>query len=223
MGQREEADLWAAALAEAPLTIVRSGVAVGATGEAEGGRPRLAFGPALPAAAEATDEPLEFELAERATAADVRAAVEASLPPGRGLVDLHDVWIGAPSLPALARALEYRLEVEADVEADVEAEAVDRLSAAVATLLASSHLPRARTRGSRGGSFDLRPLVGDLAVAPREITDAGRAMSIRFVARVDPALGVGRPDDLLAALSDLVGLPLVATRMVRTRVHLADE
>jgi radical SAM-linked protein len=210
--QREESELWARALGGAFLTIVRS--APRSQLDHPGtDPPRLSFGPALPVGVEADEEPVEFELTDRMTIADVRTGVEAALPSGHRLVGIHDVWIGAPALPALVRELEYRFELDDT--------APEPIGTAAAALLRAEHLPRERTRGSRGGTFDLRPLVVALEVVPGE--PPGDRSVLRFVARVDPALGVGRPDDVLATLAELAGAPLVATRVVRSRVRLADD
>lgn len=210
--QRDESEVWTRALGAGFPTIVRSG----RRGEADDGgpgRPRVALGPALPVGAEADDEPLEFELTDRQTVADVRTRLESVIPPGRRLVHLHDVWIGAPALPALVRDVEYRIEVTGS--------APGRIAEAAGALLRTDRLERERTRGSRGGRFDLRPLVADVGVDP--VPSEGADAIVRFVGRVDPSLGTGRPDDLLAALSEFAGAPLLATRIVRTRVRLADD
>jgi radical SAM-linked protein len=232
--QRDEAEAWAWSLEDAALPLVRAGsrAAAHAAG-VDGSRPRpsvrIAFGPPLPADSEATDEPLEISLSERRTMADVRAELGRCAPPGHRVVEVHDVWIRAPALSALVRELEYRIEVEGTDGAE--------LRPAVAAIVAAESLPRERSRGQRTRTIDLRPLIADLRLEGPDATDrAGgvdgreegtsgrrRAAVLLFRARVDPERGVGRPDDVLGALGDRLGRTLEVTRIIRTRVRLADD
>ncbi|HEY3523180.1 MAG TPA: hypothetical protein VGK63_05725, partial [Candidatus Limnocylindrales bacterium] len=122
--------------------------------------------------------------------------------------------LGSTALAALVRELHYVI--------DVDGASREVLADAATGLLGADRLPRQRSRGTREGTFDLRPRVLELAVEPTE-TSTTTTTRLRLTARVDPALGVGRPDDVIDALSDAVGASLMTTRLVRTRVRLADE
>jgi radical SAM-linked protein len=205
LGQREIESLWAEGLA-------RAGVPVAMTDTARP-RPRIAFAAPVPAGALAELEPIDLFLAERLRIAELRPRLLDALPSGHELVDLFDVWVGEPALAARVVAADYRLEVP-----DAAG-----LADACAELLASPRLDRPRRRGEEGRMFDLRPLVASLEsqqVGPDRAT-AGAVIRMRL--RHHQELGNGRPDDVLAALADLLGRPLVATETVRERLVLAGE
>ena len=46
---------------------------------------------------------------------------------------------------------------------------------------------------------------------------------LRARTRFHPVLGTGRPEEVVAALGDAVGAPLVVTSIVRERLILAEE
>jgi hypothetical protein len=52
---------------------------------------------------------------------------------------------------------------------------------------------------------------------------AGGAVGLRIRTRFDPERGVGRPEEVLAALSELAGAPLEVGSIVRERLVLAGE
>ena len=66
-------------------------------------RPRLSFAAPLPPGRAAEHDLADLVIGERWTAARVRALLEAALPAGFELVDLFDVWLGAPALTAVAQ------------------------------------------------------------------------------------------------------------------------
>ena len=57
-------------------------------------------------------ELLEVTLTERWPAWRVREALVDGLPAGWHLVDLEDVWVGAPPLPGRVAAADYRIAIE---------------------------------------------------------------------------------------------------------------
>ena len=84
-------------------------------------------------------------------------------------------------------------------------------------MLAQSSVPRERSRGSGLVRYDLRPLLDDVRVlAP------GPPVVLRIRTRFDPQLGTGRPDEVVAALAEVLGRPLVVDEIVRELVVLAD-
>jgi len=195
LSQRDQQAAWSAALL--------------ASGLAHGGEPepaRLAHAAPIPNGLTADAEILDLFLPVRRTAADVRERIGAAMPEGYRLVGLHDVWLGEPALPAVLEAADYRVRVTADGEPP---DAV-ALRDAVARLLAAVHLDRA---GRRAGN--LRPLVDDVRVGP----DGALWMRLRF----DPALGTGRPEEVVAALASFSGQPLIAATRHRERLWLRGE
>ena len=204
---RELADQWEDGLAASDLPFVRS---VGRQ------RARLAFAAPLPTAMTAQAELADLILAERWPVWRVREALERAMPPGWRLTELYDVWLGAPSLPAKLLAADYRIGLSgatSEVVAD-----------ACRALLAAEHVPRERPKGTTTVAYDLRPLVDDVSVIANGRPVGGAdVVKIRARTRFDPALGTGRPEEVVLALGELTGTPLTIESIVRERLILADE
>jgi radical SAM-linked protein len=171
-------------------------------------RPKVLFGPPIPVGAIGERELIDVFLRERVGAAAVRARLAAVVPDGCELVEVYDVWVGAPALLAAVAAADYRVELA--VEPAVVEPAVGVLSAAAARLLAAEALPRTRIRGHRARAYDLRPMLLGLAV--RAAGPDRVALIMRL--RVDPAAGAGRPDEVVRALLEVAtdGPALAALR-----------
>jgi radical SAM-linked protein len=191
-------------------------------------RPRLVFGAPVPVGMTAEHEPLDLLLSERLTIADLRPRLLAALPTGHELVDLHDVWLGSPSVAAQVVGADYRCEVEADER---------ELARAVAAVLGSAALPRPARKGDASKGYDLRPLIVSLAVEPDEgngpVAGAGSARPaqigapsrsiLRMRLRLQSEAGTGRPDEVLAAIGERLGRELEVRSIVRERLVLAGE
>ena len=87
-------------------------------------------------------------------------------------------------------------------------------------LLAAASVPRTRDRGGRSATYDLRPLLTDVAVVTG-ISSVGPP-DLRMRTRFDPQRGVGRPEEVVAALTELVGRPLQVDGIRRDRLLTAD-
>ena len=201
-GQREVADTWTAALEAAGLPLA------GADGARS--RARLSFGAPLPVGMVVERELIDVVLVERWPVWRVRDALVAHLPEGWRLVDLFDVWLAGPPLAGQVVAADYRIELETTPDpASIER--------AVADMLAVDRLPRDRRKGDRTVAYDLRPLLIDLSVEP------GPPLIVHTRTRFHPELGTGRPEEVLAALSDRAGTEFTARSIVRERVVLAED
>ena len=198
---RDQAEAWEAALESSGLPSFR------AAGRA---RPRVAFGAPLPAGIAAEHELADFVLTAFEPAWRVREAMAGRLPGGWRLVDLYDVWLGAPALAGQVVAADYRI--------DLGHAAAGAIAAAASSLMAAPRIPRERLKGGSAVTYDLRPLLVDVRVA-----DVGPPLLIRATTRFDPELGTGRPAEVVAALGDLAGVELVIGSVVRERLILADE
>ncbi len=196
--------------------LARAGVPV-ATTRTTRPRPRIAFAAPVPIGMTAEREPVDLFLAERLTVSDLRRRLAIALPIGHELVDLYDVWLGEPAIAGRVIAADYRVEVAADRE---------ELKTAVVRLIQARQLERPR-KGEETRTYDLRPLVAELEVGPalrRHLDQGGPQVSTLWMRlRHDPGLGVGRPDEVLAALEVLVGHRIEALETVRERVWLAGE
>jgi radical SAM-linked protein len=201
---RAAIEAWQAALAESGLALAQLDGA---------GRPRVAFGAPLSAATEGEAELAEIFLAERVPAWRLREALEDRLPAGHTLIAAENVWLGAPPLPGRVVAADWRVELDPGA---VDPEA---LRAAAARILASSSVPRTRSKAGADKLYDLRPLLDDVRVAGE--ARAGDSLTVHIRTRFHPELGSGRPEEVVAALADAAGCDLAIRRTVRERLILA--
>ena len=154
-------------------------------------------------------------LTERWPAWRLREAVEPIVPPGWRLVDAHDVWLAGPALAGRVAAADYRVTL-APTDPP-EPDLAGRLSAAAEALLAARRLERQRRKGDGVVSYDLRPLLVDVAVRD------GDPIRIVTRTRLHPELGSGRPEEVIAALGDFVGRDLAVVAIARERLVLAED
>lgn len=186
-------------------------------------RPRCWFGPLLPTGMAGEREPLDIALTERRRIHEVREVLESRVPGGGHLVDLCDVWPGAPTLAAAVVAADYRVVLEPVAGA---LPPPPELAASLAALLAADRIPVVREKGGRPIEVDIRPTLLALhSVA----SPAGAAGSVDAVAvvrmrlRVGSAGPVGRPADVVTALGDRTRGALRVRVAVRERVVVAGE
>jgi hypothetical protein len=198
---REVGDAWEAALEAGGLPIYRP------HGRS---RARVAFGAPIPPRMPLERELADIVLTEMVAAWVVRDALDGRIPEGWRLIDVFDVWLGAPALAGQVVAADYRIELDG----------VDgpRASAAATSMLAGRSLQRARQKGGATVSYDLRPLLADLVVL-----DPGPPLVMRARTRFDPVLGTGRPEEVVAALGDAAGVSATIRSIVRERLVLSDD
>ena len=180
-------------------------------------RPRISFGAPLPVGVAAEAELLDLVLTDRWPAWRVRGALEPVLPAGWSLVRLEDVWLGGPPLAGRVAAADHRVEIGAG-EAGTAPVHPERLRTACAMFRAARSVPRDRRKGEGSVRYDLRPLVLDA-----DVIEDGPPVVLRIRTRFDPERGTGRPEEVVAALGELIGEPLEARTMVRERLLLADD
>ncbi len=162
----------------------------------ESGRGRVVPAAQLPLGVAGEREVVDLVLARRMPIARVRELVAAALPPSAALVDLHDVWVGAPAAPAAVVAAEYEVAAAGPAAA--------ALRAAVAVILEAATLPRQRHRERAARDYDLRPLILSLDVVDWVDSRAdGPAGLLRMRLAHGPS-AVGRPDEVVAAIADLL-------------------
>ncbi|HZM72746.1 MAG TPA: TIGR03936 family radical SAM-associated protein [Candidatus Polarisedimenticolia bacterium] len=175
------------------------------------GRTQLAAG--LGAGIAAERELIDIELTERWSIDRARSVFAAALPPGHELVDCHDVWLGEPALAAQARGAIYRAEL------DERAPSPATLREAASSMMASERIARTRTKGGRPVEYDLRPLLSDVTIQSN-----GPPVVLGISVRIDPQLGTGRPEEVVAALAERCGVDgLEITALTRTRIVLAND
>ena len=199
---RELADAWDEAVASTGLPLQRG---------PSGGRARVVWGAPLPSRMAAEQEPAEIMLSEALPVWRVREALAAAVPPGWRLVDLYDIWLGAPALAGQVTGAVYRVTLDGEA-------GPDEIAAAATGLLEARELPRTRLKGGTTTTYDLRPLLADI-----EIVSAGPPVVLRVETRIHPERGSGRPEEVVAALGDRLGRPIATQSIVRERLILAER
>lgn len=199
---RELSEAWESAIEASGLPIHRPA-----------GRPhgRVAFGASLPLGIAADRELIDIFMAEPVPVWRVREAVAGRLPEGWRLVDVFDVWVGAPPLAGRVIAADYRIELGDDADAAA-------IAAAARELLSAPTLPRERAKGDSSVAYDLRPLLADVAVV-----ESGPPVVLRVRGRIHPELGTGRPEEVVAALGRQLGRPMEVRGIVRERLIVAGD
>jgi radical SAM-linked protein len=175
-----------------------------ATSQGFSPRARLVFAAPLQLGMLAEHELADLFLAERLSRHDLQARLIAGMPPGYRVLDLHDVWTGAPALAPQLAAADYRLTL-LNVERAV-------LEGAIERLLAADRLPRERRKEARTTPYDLRPLVFELrvrdpdpaALTPDDAAEDAAGLWMRLRHSQDG--GSGRAGEVVAALGDDMGL-----------------
>jgi hypothetical protein len=125
------------------------------------------------------------------------------------------VWLAGPPLAGRVAAADYRVTLTTDASA--EPDLSDRLTLAGSTLLGARRIERQRRKGDGVVTYDLRPLLIDVRVV------AGDPVTIVTRTRLHPELGSGRPEEVVAALGDVIGRELPVASIVRERLVLLDD
>ena len=205
----------------------RAGIPVAQT-EGFSPRPRIVFAAPLPLGLLAEREIVDLVLCERLTRHDLRVRLEHDLPNGFGLVDLYDVWVNAPSVASQLESATYRVRVAGAPSGEI--------ARGIAELLGADRLDRRRAKEKKIVEYDLRPLVLDLGIDETDeaTVDGGDGttvdgdggpipVTVRMRLRHAQEEGTGRPEEVVAALGELLGRELGAERTVRERLELAGD
>jgi hypothetical protein len=203
--QRSQQTAWEAALVDSGLPLA------GLDGPR--GRPRFALAAPLALSIPGEAELLDLWLTRRLPRWQVLEVLARVLPAGHGLVDVYDVWLGEAPLPGRVTASVYRAVLDPDVPAAL-------LRDAAAALCMATTLPRTRQKGETTVAYDLRPFVDGIQVTGAAAGGGGPV--VRMTLRHDPEKGVGRPEELLAALAARAGIEFQVRSLVRERLVLAE-
>lgn len=202
-GQRDQVAAWEAALIASELPVAGLDTAKA--------RPRFATGAPLTPSIPGEGELVDVWLVQRLPRWRVRESLVPVLPAGHRLVDLYDVWLGEAALPGRVVASVYRASLAGGTTD------ADALRAAASALLAEGAIQRVRHKGEATIEYDLRPFIEGI-----QIVDRADGPVIRMVLRHDPEKGIGRPDELLAALGDRLGGELQVASLVRESLVLGE-
>jgi radical SAM-linked protein len=209
------------ALAAWETALGASGLPVGGSEKEQGGlRPRVTFAAPLPLGLLAEREPIDVALVERLRVHDVREAVSHASPVGYRLVDLEDVWVGAPTLPSLVVSADYRVTIRPGDVAGGADDASGALSGAVGELLSAPMLERTREKGGGRVLVDVRPHVLGLWCVTRS-ADPVEVLRMRLT--LGGAGGVGRPEEIVSSIEGFAGRALPVEEIVRERINLAGD
>ena len=171
---------------------------------------RLTLAAGLPMGVTSEGELLDVLLAARADPTRLSERVREHLPQGLTALDVREVGIGTPSLPASVRWADYEVDVPS-------ADGGAAIRTAIDVLLAASTLPWKDTRGEKTRHYDLRPLVLELRVLDESDSEAAGCTSHLAMRLRCDASGVGRPDQVVKALGHSE-----AARIHRKRLILAE-
>jgi hypothetical protein len=194
--------------------LAGSGLPVAGLEPGGAGKGRIAFAAPLPAAARGDAELADVWLLERCPLWAIREALADRLPGGHRWVGAEDVWLGAPALAGRVVAADWRVEL---VGPAVDG---DRLAGAARQLIGARSLPRVRVKGGSDRPYDLRLLLAALDV---EGADSAGRCGLAIRTRLHPELGSGRPEEVVAALAEELGVPLEIGAIRRIRLLLDEE
>lgn len=142
-------------------------------------RPRINIGLALPLGCSSKGDLMDVWLTEAIEPDELLRRLRAAAPPGLRIEAAQAVEDQQPKLQRVIRAAEFEVALPAETMEPIEPRVVELLEA------------RAIPRKRRGKSYDLRPLIEDLAVRPDGV------LWMRLAAGPQ---GVGRADEVLRAL-----------------------
>jgi radical SAM-linked protein len=182
-------------------------------------RPRVSFAAQAPIGMLAERELIDVVLTELRRIHDVRATVEAAAPAGYRLVDLYDVWLSSPTLASLVTAGEYRATVEVDEGQPAGRPSDADLRAGIDALFAADRIEVVRAKGHGEVTIDIRPHVHRL----RLVGEGPASFELAMRLRLGGEGGIGRPDEVVAALGERLGRRLTARDVTRERIVLADD
>ena len=171
--------------------------------------PKISYVGAAPTGAASEAEYVEIGLAQRCDPEQVRAALDASLPPGIDVLECVEAAAGTGSLADRIDASTWRVELPGVPLAE--------LAPAVAAFLAADVVTVEKRTKNGLRDIDARPAVASASAAE----EAGCAILHMVVRQVTPAV---RPDDVLAALVAVADLrPPSPPRAVREAQGRLDD
>jgi radical SAM-linked protein len=171
--------------------------------------PKISYLGAAPTGAASEAEYFEIGLAVRCDPEQVRAALDAALPPGIDVLECVEAGEGTGSLADRIDATRWRIDLPGVDTAE--------LSAAVAQLLAREEVTVTKRTKNGTRDVDARAAVVRAAVAE----EAGCAILEVVVRQLTPTV---RPDDVMAALAVVADLhPPLPPRAVREAQGRLDD
>jgi radical SAM-linked protein len=166
-------------------------------------RPHMQMATALPLGFTSECELADIWLMETMEPKEAQQQLMAKMAPGIIIHHIEDIDLKAPNLQTLTTESAYTVTLLDPVDTAV-------LQQKIAALLSSDTHLRERGHGKKRKTYDLRPLIYELALVPnREPTQ------IEMLLALEPGKN-GRPDEVLLALE----LDPLAARIHRTTISL---
>jgi len=165
-------------------------------------RPRFQIAAGLPVGVTSRAELLDVWLMQPLEPEETLARLKAVSPLGLEILEAVEVDLKAPALQSQVCAADYQAVVRT-------AEALVAIQARVEALLGASTLPRRRLHKGEWQTYDLRPLIQSIAVAPG-VEEGEWILAMRLLASQQ---GAGRADEVLDALG-LSHLPHTVERIM---------
>lgn len=165
-------------------------------------RPRFQIAAALPVGVTGRVELMDLWLLELLSPEEMLERLRLALARGLDVVDAMEVDLRAPSLQSQLRAASYRVEISSP-------ETVEAIRTRVQALMELPAIPRQRHHKGKWQTYDLRPLIQNVAVEPGQ--EGEQVLLMRVQASPQ---GAGRPDEVL----DVLGLSLVPHSLERTNL-----
>jgi radical SAM-linked protein len=175
-------------------------------------QPHMQFASPLGVGITGERELLDITLSPPVPLAELRPRLEAKLPPGVRLVELHELDKKPHAVQELLIGADYTILFDATA-GEI---APEEIETRIANLLAQETIWRERERKGEAYTYNLRPLVFEL----RYVGYDPAAEEHRIVLRVQQRSGAtGRPDEVIDAL----GLDDYARTLRRDRIYFADR
>ncbi len=165
-------------------------------------RPRFQIAAALPVGVTGRVELMDLWLLELLSPEEMLERLRLALARGLDVVDAMEVDLRAPSLQSQLRAASYRVAISSP-------ETVEAIRTRVQALMELPAIPRQRHHKGKWQTYDLRPLIQNVAVEPGQ--EGEQVLLMRVQASPQ---GAGRPDEVL----DVLGLSLVPHSLERTNL-----
>jgi radical SAM-linked protein len=166
-------------------------------------RPRMQMASALPLGFTSECELADIWLVESVDPLEVKARLDEKMSPGILIRGAHEVALKGPALQALTVEATYSVALPEPPEQP-------ELSRRIDDFLSATFIHRER----RGKSYDLRPLVLELALEGFEASEAHLNMRLSLL----PGK-TGRPDEVMASL----GFDPLDARYHRSEIILAED
>lgn len=151
---------------------------------------RIQLASGLPLGYTSSNEVMDVVLTEPMSPPEFGHRVRPALPTGLTVRSVQEVPLKSDSLQSSLRQAVYRVVVETSLP-------VEELTRRIADLLAADRIEQQRMRKGQRETFDLRPLVEDIALETVEEEEGRPVLSMRLSAG---QRGNVRPDTVLAAL-----------------------